>query len=70
LPKTPLVELREYHLTSQGREHKPVGLMVAAGPYTLDDSLHFEPLLALLEAIERDQPDLAILVTEQHNFIV
>ncbi|KAI9594523.1 DNA polymerase alpha subunit B N-terminal-domain-containing protein [Syncephalis fuscata] len=62
LPKTPLTELREYHLGSQGIEHEPVGLIVAAGPYTLDDSLKFEPLVELLKKIEQNLPDLVILM--------
>jgi DNA polymerase alpha subunit B len=62
LPKTPLVELREYHLNAQGTEHQPIGIAIAAGPYTLDDNLLFEPLTALLKAIENEQPDLLILV--------
>ncbi|KAI8058371.1 DNA polymerase alpha/epsilon subunit B-domain-containing protein [Syncephalis plumigaleata] len=30
LPKTPLVELREYHLNAQGTEHQPIGIAIAA----------------------------------------
>ena len=35
---------------------------VAAGPFTLDTDLSFEPLQALLEVAERERPDVLILV--------
>ncbi|RKP07885.1 DNA polymerase alpha/epsilon subunit B-domain-containing protein [Thamnocephalis sphaerospora] len=62
VPKMPLAQLRDYHITASGDSKKPLGIMVAAGPYTLDDSLNFEPLLALLDAVERSRPDLAIFM--------
>ncbi|RKP23937.1 hypothetical protein SYNPS1DRAFT_30291 [Syncephalis pseudoplumigaleata] len=62
VPKTPFVELREYHMDGQGNVHQPIAMAIAAGPYTLDDNLQFEPLRALLGAIEKEQPDMLIMV--------
>ncbi|KAI8919635.1 DNA polymerase alpha/epsilon subunit B-domain-containing protein [Entophlyctis helioformis] len=42
---------------------RPVGIVVASGPYTLDDSLQYEPLESLVtDVIERDPPDVVILL--------
>jgi len=37
-------------------------MMVAAGPFTLDDDLLFQPLSALLEVVVEERPDVLILV--------
>lgn len=40
-----------------------MSLMVAAGPYTLDDDLLYEPLEALMEVVIDEKPDVLILVS-------
>lgn len=37
-------------------------VLVACGPYTTSDSITFDPLLDLITIINRDQPDVCILV--------
>jgi hypothetical protein len=36
---------------------------MAAGPFTFDTDLSFEPLQALLEVAEQERPDVLILVS-------
>lgn len=59
---TPSSELLEYQYGDKTRG-EPVNLTVAAGPYSLDDNLDFEPLQALLEVAEKERPDALILVS-------
>lgn len=40
-----------------------VQIMLAAGPYTLDADLNYEPFEALIEAALRDRPDVLVLVS-------
>lgn len=44
----------------------PLTAFVAAGPYTVDSDLEFAPLGALLEQVEREKPDVLILVRPSH----
>jgi DNA polymerase alpha subunit B len=37
-------------------------VVVACGPYTTSDSITYDPLLDLIAIINRDQPDVCILV--------
>lgn len=39
-----------------------MGIMTAAGPYTLDDDLLYAPLEALTEVVLKEKPDALILV--------
>ena len=39
--------------------------MLAAGPYTLDADLNYEPFEALIEAALRDRPDVLVLVSRR-----
>lgn len=41
---------------------EPVNVLVACGPYTTSDTLAFDPLLDLIGVINRDQPDVCLLV--------
>jgi DNA polymerase alpha subunit B len=41
--------------------------MVAAGPFTLDDDLLYQPLSALLEVVVEERPDILILVSMTHT---
>jgi DNA polymerase alpha subunit B len=44
-----------------------VSIMVAAGPFTLDDDLLYQPLSALLEVVVEERPDILILVSMTHT---
>jgi hypothetical protein len=41
----------------------PLSMAVAAGPYTLDDDLNYEPLEALVNVVIDERPDVLILVS-------
>lgn len=43
-------------------ESKPVMVLTACGPFTPSDSLAYDPLIDLLTVINRDRPDVCILV--------
>ena len=61
LAQTSTEELLEYqHGDKLGGD--PVSLVVAAGPYTLDDDLEYEPLQALVDKVVDECPDVLILV--------
>lgn len=38
-------------------------MTVAAGPYTLDDDMLFQPLAALIDVATTERPDVLILVS-------
>lgn len=42
-------------------------VLVACGPYTTTDSIAYEPMLDLIEAINKDRPDVCILVRGGEN---
>lgn len=42
---------------------QPLSMMVAAGPYTLDDDLLYQPLSALIDVAIEERPDALILVS-------
>ncbi|XP_008324900.1 DNA polymerase alpha subunit B [Cynoglossus semilaevis] len=43
-------------------DEEPVNVLVACGPYTTSDTLAFDPLLDLIGVINRDQPDVCLLL--------
>ncbi|KAG1062536.1 hypothetical protein G6F42_027398 [Rhizopus arrhizus] len=43
-------------------DRKPVEMIVASGPYTLDDDLSYQPLEDLLKKCEQDQPNVILLM--------
>ncbi|KAI9204070.1 DNA polymerase alpha/epsilon subunit B-domain-containing protein [Polychytrium aggregatum] len=51
----------------------PLNIVIASGPYTLNDSLEFEPLEDLVQAIEEQMPDVVLLlgpfVDDRHPMI-
>jgi DNA polymerase alpha subunit B len=61
MPSTSASQLLRYQHDLLNGE--PTSVIVAAGPYTLDSDLLFEPLEALLEAAKNDRPDVLILVS-------
>ena len=38
-------------------------MMVAAGPFTTSDNFSYEPLKDLMRAVQKDKPDLLIMVS-------
>jgi DNA polymerase alpha subunit B len=44
---------------------QPMSIHVAAGPFTVDDNLDYEPLQALMEVAEKERPDVLILVSPE-----
>lgn len=58
MPKT---EIRDFSNT-------PVSVMIACGPYTLDSNLNYEPFNALMNHVEKNRPDVIILVSDVFNF--
>ena len=39
-------------------------VLVCAGPYTTSDSLSYEPLADLMNVVQREKPDLLVLVSD------
>jgi len=66
---TPVAELVEYQ---QGEKlgGLPISLYVAAGPYTLDSNLGYEPLDALMDVVCDERPDVVILVSYRELSVV
>jgi len=54
------VELDEFH--HKKLSGQPLKLITAAGPYTLNDNLLFEPFAALMDRVNRERPDVLLLV--------
>ena len=60
MPTTVPSQMAHYqHTQMQGQ---PLSVMIAAGPYTLDTDLDYEPFDALMEVARNDRPDALILV--------
>jgi hypothetical protein len=49
------------------RSSSPFSMMVATGPFTTSDSLLYEPLTDLISIVQRDKPDLLILVSKKRS---
>ena len=62
LNMTPAEELLDYQYGDR-LNGEPVSMVVAAGPYTLDDNLDYEPLDALMEVVLDERPDVLIMVS-------
>lgn len=54
------LELQEIHYRKLGGQ--PVKIVTAAGPYTLSDNLLFEPFAALMDHVNKERPDILLLV--------
>ncbi|KAF9585087.1 DNA-directed DNA polymerase alpha subunit pol12 [Lunasporangiospora selenospora] len=65
-------ELEELQYRRLGGQ--PIKMVVAAGPYTLSDNLLFEPLEALMEHVNKERPDILLLmgpfISSQHPHIL
>jgi DNA polymerase alpha subunit B len=64
---TAVSELMAFNHGQDKLDGKPMTIAVASGPYTLDDSLSFEPFRSLMDAMAKERPDLLILV---HSILV
>lgn len=62
LPQTPASELMDFQYGDK-LKGEPLSLMVAAGPYTLNENLFFEPFETLVDKVLEDRPDVLILVS-------
>lgn len=63
-PLPPLVvrEPKELLEFAGKMNEQPLTFIIAAGPYTLEEDLLFNPLQDLVERIVEEQPDLVVLV--------
>lgn len=55
------IDVHNDRLTGADGETKPLSMLMASGPYTMDTDLSFAPLYALLEKAESDRIDVLIL---------
>lgn len=62
MPATTASELLDYQHEG-AMQGQPVSVVVAAGPYTLDSDMHYEPFDALMGMVRNDRPDALILVS-------
>jgi len=62
LAQTPADELIEYQHGNK-LAGEPLSMVVAAGPYTLDDDLEYAPFEALIDVAVDERPDVLILVS-------
>jgi DNA polymerase alpha subunit B len=56
------MELYQYNYGPNNSDGQPMQLLVASGPFTLDDNFAYEPLDSLAETVATSSPDLLILV--------
>ncbi|KAE8542848.1 hypothetical protein D1P53_000911 [Cryptococcus gattii VGV] len=72
LPQTSASELIDFQYGDK-LKGEPLSLMVAAGPYTLNENLLFEPFETLVDKVLEDRPDVFILlgpfIDSQHPII-
>jgi len=61
LAQSPISELITYQY-GEKLAGQPVSMIVASGPYTLDDDLLYAPLEALVDLAIDERPDVLILV--------
>jgi DNA polymerase alpha subunit B len=59
---TSVQELFEYNHGERKMGSKSVSVVIASGPYTLDESLAYEPFKNLMDEVETKRPDLLILM--------
>ncbi|KAJ3128480.1 DNA-directed DNA polymerase alpha subunit pol12 [Nowakowskiella sp. JEL0407] len=59
---TSLQQLVEFYPSYGNANAKPLNIFVAAGPYTLEDSLKYEPFEDFVLNVEKEHPDVVILL--------
>ncbi|GJJ78996.1 DNA polymerase alpha subunit B [Entomortierella parvispora] len=66
------LELEEFQYKKLGGQ--PLKMITAAGPYTLNDNLLFEPFAALMDRVNKERPDVLLLIgpfiSSQHPAIL
>ena len=71
---TPVSELMSFYPLDDPNAKRPINVVIGCGPFTLDDSLEYEPFEELVTSIENQPPDIVILmgpfVDEDHPMIV
>ncbi|CAI2170340.1 20171_t:CDS:10 [Funneliformis geosporum] len=71
--KTPSSELIEYNYGQEKQNGNPLNIVIAAGPFTLNDGFEYEPFKELLSKMNQEKPDLLILlgpfVSEDHPLL-
>lgn len=71
---TPREELIEFNYSQTKLDGKPMNVLIAQGPYTLDDNLLYEPFTELMSDLKRERPDVVVLlgpfVDEKHPLIL
>lgn len=66
MPMSPPSDLITFQHDKMNGE--PVSMTIAAGPYTLDSNLLYEPFEALMEVVRVDRPDVMVLVCVDASF--
>lgn len=56
-------ELIEHQFSPNKLDGEPLQLVVAAGPYTTEETLEYVPLVALIDELIRSPPDVLVLVS-------
>ncbi|TPX46176.1 hypothetical protein SeMB42_g03811 [Synchytrium endobioticum] len=59
---TPPSDLQEFYPADDDSRIRPINIAIASGPYTLEDSLSFEPLEDLVVNFQKDSPDVIVLL--------
>ena len=62
-PETLLPELIDFQHGPAKLDGKPMSVITACGPYTLDSDLEYAPMTALVEELSSTRPDVVILVS-------
>jgi len=62
LASTPVESVLDYNYGKTCLNGKPLSIMVAAGPFTTSDNLHYEPLRDLLGQVNQNNSDVLILI--------
>lgn len=63
--KTHSTELLEMQHSTDSLGSSPMSVMVATGPFTIDNNLNYEPFDALMSQVEKRQPDVLVLVRKR-----
>ncbi|KAJ3281769.1 DNA-directed DNA polymerase alpha subunit pol12 [Borealophlyctis nickersoniae] len=60
---TPPSELLRLYPQEESASQRPINVLISAGPYTLEDSLNFEPLEEFVrDVVEKEAPDVVLLL--------
>ena len=59
--KSTVKELMRYHHDDSFQGCAPLKIMAASGPFTTSDNLEYEPLVDLVNIINKEKPDVVLL---------